>query len=108
MSVASVRLRPEQIADGMTVPAAECDVVMPVLEHDVACLDPTREVFAPFLHVALVLVQAEMLLAADGAPVLHLANDIALRAPEVGALDVLLGVVDVPAVVVVSAHPVGL
>ena len=56
-------------------------------------------------HVALVLVDAEVLLAADGTAVLHLTDDVALGAEEPRALDVLLGVVDVPGVVVVADRP---
>src|SRR5690606_34354322 len=57
----------------------------------------------PDRHVALVLVHREVLLLAHRPALLDLLDRVALGAHEPGALDVLLGVVDVPAVVVVAA-----
>ena len=80
------------------VEALERDVAEPLRQHDIARLQAAREVIAPLLVGAVVLVRREMLvlgfLDARDEP----AHGVPLGAHEPRRLDVLLGVIRVPAV----------
>ena len=86
-------------AHGPALPAAELDLREPLGEDDVAALDAACEIGAPALHLARELVHGEVLERLWRA--VDLVQVEAPRVDEAGALDVLLGVLLVPAVILV-------